>query len=132
MTKLESWKIRCADCVNLRETHGEWTCEECFNQRCKDIDDCPEGITAEQIEEIEKATKENKPKLKARSEKAKEKKPREKKIDFDKVEIISKLADFLNTEVENVKITNESKLIEFDFNENHYKLDLIRQRKPKK
>lgn len=132
MKTLEKWQKRCEDCANLKKLHGEWVCEECFNQKCKDIDDCPEGITYEQIEALEKEAKINKPKLKARSEKQKERKPREKKHDVDKEKIISETAKFLESIVENVTITNESKIIEFDFNENHYKLDLIKQRKPKK
>lgn len=57
---------------------------------------------------------------------------RERKPDVEKEEIISKLADFLETIGTSVKITNKSKLIEFEIGENHYKVDLIKQRPPKK
>ena len=57
---------------------------------------------------------------------------RERKPDVEKEEIISKLADFLEAIGTSVKITNKSKLIEFEIGENHYKLDLIKQRPPKK
>ena len=57
---------------------------------------------------------------------------RERKPDIEKEEIISKLAEFLETIGTSVKITNKSKLIEFEIGENHYKLDLIKQRPPKK
>lgn len=57
---------------------------------------------------------------------------RERKPDVEKEEIISKLAEFLETIGTSVKITNKSKLIEFEIGENHYKLDLIKQRPPKK
>ena len=57
---------------------------------------------------------------------------RERKPDVEKEEIISKLAEFLETIGNSVKITNKSKLIEFEIGENHYKLDLIKQRPPKK
>lgn len=57
---------------------------------------------------------------------------RERKPDVEKEEIISKLAEFLETIGNSVKITNKSKLIEFEIGENHYKVDLIKQRPPKK
>ena len=58
---------------------------------------------------------------------------RERKPDTEKEDIIHKLADFLaESGFESVKITNKSKLIEFKIGENHYKLDLIRQRAQKK
>lgn len=68
----------------------------------------------------------------AKSDNRKERKPRERKPDTEKEKIISDLAKFLENSTENVKITNISKIIEFDIGENHYKLDLVRQRKPKK
>ena len=68
----------------------------------------------------------------AKSDNRKERKPRERKPDEEKEKIISNLAKFLENSTENVKITNTSKIIEFDIGENHYKLDLVRQRKPKK
>ena len=68
----------------------------------------------------------------AKSDNRKERKPRERKSDEEKEKIISNLAKFLENSTENVKITNISKIIEFDIGENHYKLDLVRQRKPKK
>ena len=57
---------------------------------------------------------------------------RERKPDVEKEEIISKLAEFLETIGNSVKITNKSKLIEFEIGQNHYKVDLIKQRPPKK
>lgn len=57
---------------------------------------------------------------------------RERKPDLEKEEIINKLAEFLETMGTSVNITNKSKLIEFEIGENHYKLDLIKQRPPKK
>lgn len=57
---------------------------------------------------------------------------RERKPDVEKEETISKLAEFLETIGTSVKITNKSKLIEFEIGENHYKVDLIKQRPPKK
>ena len=57
---------------------------------------------------------------------------RERKPDLEKEEIIHKLAEFLENCGVPVKITNKSKIIEFEIGENHYKLDLIKQRPPKK
>lgn len=57
---------------------------------------------------------------------------RERKPDVEKEEIIHKLAEFLENGGVPVKITNKSKIIEFEIGENHYKLDLIKQRPPKK
>lgn len=67
----------------------------------------------------------------ARAETQKERKKVERKPDPTKESIISTLAESLADMVENVKIVNIGKLIEFDFQGEHYKLDLIRQRKPK-
>ena len=67
----------------------------------------------------------------ARAENTKERKKVERKPDPTKESIIATLAESLADMVENVKIVNIGKLIEFDFQGEHYKLDLIRQRKPK-
>ena len=68
----------------------------------------------------------------ARAETTKERKKPERKPDETKESIIAGLAEYLAEIVENVKITNVGKIIEFDLKGEHYKLDLIRQRKPKK
>ena len=68
----------------------------------------------------------------ARAEVKKERKPREKKADPEKEKIIAETAKFLEGIAENVTISNNTKLIEFDLGGNHYKFDLIRQRPPKK
>lgn len=69
----------------------------------------------------------------AKSTKSRTATKRERKPDTEKEDIIHKLADFLTTNgFESVEITNKSKLIEFKIGENHYKLDLIRQRAQKK
>ena len=67
----------------------------------------------------------------ARADQPKERKKVERKPDPTKESIIATLAESLADMVENVKIVNIGKLIEFDFQGEHYKLDLIRQRKPK-
>lgn len=68
----------------------------------------------------------------ARAETTKERKKSERKPDETKESLIAGLAEYLAEIVENVKVVNIGKLIEFDLKGEHYKLDLIRQRKPKK
>jgi hypothetical protein len=56
----------------------------------------------------------------------------ERKADEIKDNLIEQLAEYLGTiGFENVAITKIGKLVEFDLKGEHYKLDLIRQRKPK-
>lgn len=94
----------------------------------------------EEVEILTQKAKENKVSRGAKSEKALAKsspKAKERKPDLEKEEIIHKFAEFLNnryafSDVDFVKITNKSKIIEFNIGKNHYKLDLIRQRTQKK
>lgn len=58
--------------------------------------------------------------------------PKEKKKNLTKIGIISELFKFLSENLtETAEITNESKIIEFEYEEKRYKLDLIERRKPK-
>lgn len=68
----------------------------------------------------------------ARAEITQPRKKVERKADETKESIIASLAKCLAEIVENVQVVNVGKLIEFDLKGEHYKLDLIRQRKPKK
>ena len=91
-------------------------------------------IDNEEQNELDKKAKESRITAtihQARAETTKERKKVERKPDPTKENIISTLAESLAEMVENVKIVNIGKLIEFDFQGEHYKLDLIRQRKPK-
>lgn len=54
------------------------------------------------------------------------KKPRE---DGEKEMIVQKIFECIQTIVKDVQITNKTKVVEFNLNGNHYKLDLIKQRK---
>lgn len=56
---------------------------------------------------------------------------RERKPDIEKETLIKNLSTYLETFGYSVKITNKSKIIEFEIGENHYKLDLIKQRPSK-
>ena len=60
-----------------------------------------------------------------------ERKKVERKADETKESLIKALAETLETLVDNVQVVNIGKIIEFDLKGEHYKLDLIRQRKPK-
>lgn len=60
-----------------------------------------------------------------------QKKARIPKEDPEKTDLIQFLAESLQNRAENVVISNKTKIIEFDLKGNHYKLDLIRQRKLK-
>lgn len=94
------------------------------------------GYAENEIVEILTAkAKANKVLKGAKSEKvmAKAAKSRERKPDIEKETLIGEISTFLQMYGANfVKITNKSKIIEFNIGENHYKLDLIRQRPPKK
>lgn len=69
----------------------------------------------------------------ARSDKPRQNsgKPRERKPDTEKESLIETLAAALQAQGISVEITNKSKIITFSIGENHYKLDLIKQRPPK-
>ena len=91
-------------------------------------------IINEEQAELTKKAKDNRITATIHEAKAEEKKPRkkvERKTDETKESLISTLAETLESIVDNVKITNIGKIIEFDLKGEHYKLDLIRQRKPK-
>lgn len=91
---------------------------------------------SEEQEELEKKAKAVKIDHGARAVKPKregESKPRERKADPDKEMLISAFKVMLEQlqDVTNVTIINVGKVIEFDMNGEHYKLDLARQRKKK-
>lgn len=68
----------------------------------------------------------------ARAENKKPRKKVERKPDETKESLISGLAEYLSELVDNVKVVNIGKLIEFELNGEKFKLDLIRKRKDKK
>ena len=87
----------------------------------------------ETVEALTEKAKSVKIRHEARSEKAihSEHKPRERKPDIEKENLIKCIAESLESAGFPVKITNKSKIIEFSVGENHYKVDLIKQRPPK-
>lgn len=85
------------------------------------------------VVELTKKAKENKA-VDHGAKADKERKPvkRERKPDLEKENLIQMFADCLKNAGFDAEITNKSKLIEFTVGENHYKLDLVKQRPPKK
>ena len=90
---------------------------------------------SEETKELEEKAKANKITAtihQAKSVEKKEKKKVERKADQVKDNLIERLRDYLESiGFVNVVITKIGKIVEFDFEDDHYKLDLIRQRKPK-
>jgi len=86
----------------------------------------------EVVEELTAKAKENKINHEARTDKPRKSVKRERKPDEEKENLIKILAECLESHGFETKIANKSKLIEFNIGENHYKLDLIKQRQPKK
>jgi hypothetical protein len=91
-------------------------------------------VLNEEQEELTKKAKENKITAtihQARAETPKERKKVERKPDLTKDTLIENLKEFLTEYAQNVQIVKVGKLIEFDIGNEHFKLDLIRQRPPK-
>lgn len=87
----------------------------------------------EEVEALTKKAKENKAvDHGAKADKPRKQVKRERKPDIEKEKIIEILANCLKNEGFDAEITNKSKLIEFSVGENHYKLDLVKKRPPKK
>ena len=88
--------------------------------------------TNEEVEELTKKAKVNKINREAKADAPRKKVVRERKPDVEKEKLIEILANCLKNAGFEAEITNKSKIIEFNVGENHYKLDLIKQRPPKK
>lgn len=125
------YKKRCTDCACLIEKNGIWCCDECFGQKCEEIDDCPEGATEETAEELDAKQKEIKVNVGARSEKKTERKPKTIKVSDEKTQIFNDLLRFL-TENYDFSVLKDNKLIEISYNGKKFKLDLIETRQKKK
>ena len=87
----------------------------------------------EEVEELTKKAKDNKITATIHQAKGKEGKKREvkRKEDPDKEWLISQLADTLGKLGLDYQVTNIGKIIEFSYNDQKYKIELIRQRKCK-
>lgn len=85
----------------------------------------------EVVKELTEKAKINKVNHEAKTNKPRKSVKRERKPDEEKEKLIEILANCLKNAGFETEITNKSKIIEFNVGENHYKLDLIKQR-PKK
>ena len=88
-------------------------------------------IENEEQNALDDKAKKNKVKLGAKDVTKKTQRERVVKEDRDKEKIIKELAEKLKEFGTDVTIVNKGKIIEFTMGEDKYKLDLIRQRKPK-
>jgi len=90
-------------------------------------------VVNEEEQELTKKAKENRVTATIHQARAKTptKRKVERKADETKESLIKTLAETLESLVDNVQVVNIGKIIEFDLKGEHYKLDLIRQRKPK-
>ena len=87
----------------------------------------------EEVEALTAKAKDAGIKIRGESEKPRAKRVVERKEDVVKEDIIKQVATLLEGIADRVQITNIGKIIEFDMPDGeHYKFDLIRQRKPKK
>lgn len=120
----EAYKIRCEDCPNLVKQGGKWLCAECFNQKCADIDDCPEGVTAEQVTEIQDAAAKVKIDTGAAKGKPREKTDKPQKLNPQKVELIALLTEMLTEKGFNANIVNPQKEIALLIDNNNYSVSL--------
>lgn len=127
-----NYKTRCEDCDCLKKVGSEWLCTECFNQKCAEVDDCPLGIEAEDVEVLEEKAKTYK-KENAKSEinpdKPQEKKTRTVKISDEKQALFAEIVDFLRTTNKKYTILKENKLIQIEIGDKTFKIDLIQQKK---
>ena len=122
---------RCEDCASLVKKNGVWCCDECFNQKCNEIDDCPEGIELEEVEEVR--TKGEKAKISHNASSAdkreKKSKPRTVKVSDAKEQLFSEIfTNLKDIYGENAQIVKENKLIVVQIDGKTFKIDLIEQR----
>lgn len=86
-----------------------------------------------EVEALTAKAKENKAvNHEAKADKPRKTVKRERKPDEEKENLIGILANCLKNAGFEAEITNKSKIIEFNVGGNHYKLDLVKQRPPKK
>ena len=87
----------------------------------------------EEVNRLSQQAKENKVNIRAERDEPRKKREVTKKENPAKDGIIKEVAEMLgNIGAVNIKITNISKLIEFEMDGNNFKLDLIQKRQPKK
>jgi hypothetical protein len=118
-------KKRCSECEEMQVTKGVWTCKECFNQKCAEIDDCPLGIT---IDEVETSQDVKAPKHYEQEKKERKKSTKERKVDNEKLAILTEVNKVLESLGYTTEIENEHSI---HFEDGKYTLKLIRHTKKK-
>ena len=87
--------------------------------------------TNEVVEELTEKAKKNRVNHDAKSSEPRKQVKKERKPDIEKEKIIEILTNCLKNTGYEAEIINKSKIIEFNVGNNHYKLDLIKQRAKK-
>ena len=125
---------RCEDCTSFVKKNGVWCCDECFGQKCDDIDECPEGIELEEVEEV-RAKGETATILHNASsadKREKKSKPRTVKVSDTKKQLFSEIfTNLKDIYGENAQIVKENKLIIVQIGGKTFKIDIVETR-PKK
>ena len=129
---MKDYKKTCEDCACLIQKNGIWCCDEMWGQPCESLDECPEGIEVEQIDEITEKTKNVKIDHGATGAKQVDRKPRTVKISDEKQALFSEIYTNLEDVYKNVQILKENKLLSVQINGITFKIDIIQERKPKK
>lgn len=125
------YRKRCEDCACLIVKNGKWCCDECFGCPIEEVDDCPEGVTVENVSELDDKAKKVKIDHGAREKtEKKEKKPRTIKISDEKQKIFANLVDFLSSNYD-ISIETDNKLLIIRENGKEFKLNLSETRKKK-
>ena len=122
---------RCEDCASLVKGTGGWCCDECFNRKCNEIDECPEGIELEEVEEVRAKGEKAKISHNASSADKREKKskPRTVKVSDAKKQLFSEIfTNLYDIYGEKAQIIKENKLIIVQIDGKSFKIDLIEQR----
>lgn len=128
---MSDFKKRCEDCACLVIKNGKWYCDECFGCPIEEVDDCPEGITAENATELDDKVKKVKIDHGAREKtENKPKKPKTVKISNEKQELFTDLLDFLSTKYK-IDVETPNKLVKIYINDKEFKLNLSETRKKK-
>lgn len=133
MANLTVNQKRCQDCACLVVKNGQWVCDECFGQAIEEIDDCPESVTVEELDQMEKQSRENKQTLGARADSKKtDSKPKTVKVSDEKRQLFDLMWEGLSNYFgENAQILTNNKLISVKIGEKTFKVDLIEKRKSK-
>lgn len=119
-----NFQKRCEDCAELCIKNGVWTCNECFGQKCADIDDCPCGVVGNEVDTMTEKAKEITRYEQSTNERKKSTK--ERKVDDAKLEILQIVQSALVSNGYNATIEKE---IALHFG--NFTLKLIRHRTKK-